>query len=110
MTDDSSQKSYAEIEAERFRKELPGTIGCVTAYAFFIDRLLRFRAVSLWTGCCGFPRASLRWVYLAFGQGSILEMGVMAVILLILSCLCGKIVRDIEKPSDTMPDLVQNGG
>ncbi|MCO8120196.1 hypothetical protein NHH03_00480, partial [Stieleria sp. TO1_6] len=111
MSEHIPERTYAEIEAEQFRKELPGTIGCVAAYTF----------VSLIA--CGLyipapydmiAAAGLVLLYIGaiviFGQGSILEMGVMAVILLILSCQIGSIASKDKADTETKPIPIQNGG
>ena len=111
MTDDATEKSYSEIQSERFRRELPGTIGCVTTYGF-----MSLIACSIFLP---FPYGLIAATCLAllyvgsivmFGEGSILEMGVIAVILLVLACLCGRIIGDINRPSNLAPTTIENDG
>ncbi|TWU01046.1 hypothetical protein [Stieleria varia] len=111
MTDDATEQTYAEIETKRFHKELPGTIGCVTTYAIIamiacsaflpmpFGQVVATCLVLLYIGSV-----------LMFGQGSILEMGVMAVILLTLACLSGKLIGDVKQPSYSTPAKIENGG
>lgn len=111
MTDEGSPKSFAAIQAEEFRRELPGTVGCVTTYAF-----IALIACSMFVPAPYGLIAAVCLVLLyigsivLFGQGSIVEMGLLALILLALACLCGRIIGLVQWPPDTTATMIEIGG
>jgi hypothetical protein len=109
MTVDSAERPYPSSEAEQFRRELPGTIGCVTTFAFI--------AIIACNVFFPFPYGLIVAIVLVlfyvgsiamFGQGSIIEMGLLAIILLTLSCLLGRISVVSHRMPSRSPDSGEN--
>ena len=109
MTDDSTERPYADTEAEQFRRELPGTIGCVTTFAF-IAIIACSIFISFHYGLIIAIVLVLLYVgsIVMFGQGSIIEMGLMAIILLTLSCLLGRVIGDFSRMPNGPPVSGEN--
>ena len=111
MNEHKGERTYAELEAERFRRQLPATIGCVAAYTF-ITLISCGMYIPAPYGMIA--AAGLVFLYIGsiviFGQGSILEMGVMAVILLIISSQIGAFVSKGKPDTETKPTPIQNAG
>lgn len=117
MSDDQPQARPAEqIPGDQRTEELPGTIGCVAAYA----------VMTLISLCLIVPSpyglilaAAMTLMYIGlialFGQGSIIEMGLFAFILLVLCCLIAVAARgrsEQNRTDKTSPNqsLSRSGG
>jgi hypothetical protein len=101
MDDVSAEPGHAVLAADQRRKEMRGTIGCVSVYGLMtLIGLLPIvpSPYGLVLAC------ALTGIYigliLVFGQGSIIEMGLLACVLLVLSCLIAVAIRGPRNARD----------
>jgi hypothetical protein len=96
MDDISPEPDHAVLAADQ-----PGTIGCVTVYGL----MALIGILPIVPSPYGLVLAcALTGIYvgliLVFGQGSIIEMGLLACVLLVLSCLIAVAIRGPRNAGD----------